>query len=74
MIGILFVSSHIDKRLFKNKYLKINEIFLVRKKECCLKKMLMIESLLLYRSRSRSKMDWLRKTSYSTRMLFYIEQ
>ena len=30
---ILFVSSHIDKRLFKKRKLLNNDIFLVRKKE-----------------------------------------
>ena len=33
---ILFVNSHIDKRQFKKRIL-INDIFLVRKKEWCLK-------------------------------------
>ena len=38
--GILFVSSHIDKRLFKNKYLQLSEIFLVIKMGMCLIKWL----------------------------------
>ena len=46
--NIRFVSSHIAKMLFKNKYL-------VRKKELCFNKMLMVESLLFYRSWSRSR-------------------
>ena len=41
------------KGYLKNKYLYINEIFLVRKKGRCFKKMLMVESLLFYRSWSR---------------------
>ena len=56
----------------KNKYLYINEIFLVRKKGRCFKKMLMVKSLRFFmgagagadakntRSRTRSKMDRLR--------------
>ena len=35
---------------YLKKYLKINEIFLVRKKGRCFKKMVMVESLLFYRS------------------------
>ena len=36
LYDIFFVSSHIDERLFKKQILNINEIFLVRKKECCI--------------------------------------
>ena len=60
------------KRLFKKQILKINEIFLVRKKEFCLN-FFMVESLLFIgagagagekntRSRSRSKIYRLRNT------------
>ena len=45
MITYPLVSSHIDKRLFKKQILLV----LVRKKEHCFKKILMVESL-FYRS------------------------
>ena len=45
MIFSLLVPTLI-KGYLKNKYVQINEIFIVRKKECCKKKCFIVESLL----------------------------
>ena len=67
----LVPTSTMIKSYLKNKYLTLNEIFLVMKKRRCFKKKLMAESLLYLgaragavekNTRSRSKMNQLRNT------------